>query len=244
MKKLSIFVLVLWIVAGFGALFTSCSASKVATEKQIAILVPVSDADKSVTKNGVTVDVVALNESNVGLYPDLALTGYPIMTKGFLESEPSPKMFSESNVIAGFSDPPAVTFAIKITNNSGHIIKLTGSDVGIMVAGKDWRKLDLQKINSAWLALFKTNYPYQQTVPTELLSAVQNVPIWDDNQKILPGKTITLYAPFDVKVGKGFSNATLSIYDVITNVDQAGNPTERTSMDFNFKEGSFSLKNN
>jgi hypothetical protein len=243
MKKLSIFVLVLLLVVGFGALFTSCSASKVATEKQIAILVPVSDADKSVTKNGVTVDVVALNESNIGLYPDLSAK-FLVYTKGFLESEPTQKGFNESNVLAGFSDPPALTFAIKITNNSGHIIKLNGSDVGITVAGKDWRKLDVQKINSAWLTYIKANFEYQPTVPAELLSAIQNVPIWDDNQKVLPGKTITLYAPFDVKVGKGFSNATLSIYDVITNVDQAGNPTERTSMDFNFKEGSFSLKNN
>jgi hypothetical protein len=242
MKKLSIFALVLLLVAGFGALFSSCSASKVATEKRIAILVPVSDADKSVTKNGVTVDVQSIDESNVGLYTDLALSNYPIMTKGFLESVPSPKMFSETNVLAGFSIPAAVTFAIKITNNSGHIIKLNGSDVGISVSGKDWRKLDVQKINSAWLMLLKNNYPYQPTVPAELVTAIQNVPIWDDNQKILPGKTITLYAPFDVKVGKGFSNATLSIYDVITNVDAAGNPTERTSMDFNFKEGNYSIK--
>jgi hypothetical protein len=43
-------------------------------------------------------------------------------------------------------------------------------------------------------------------------------------------------------LGKGFSNATLSIYDLITNVDAAGNPTERTNMDFNFKEGNYSLK--
>jgi hypothetical protein len=61
--------------------------------------------------------------------------------------------------------------------------------------------------------------------------------MWDENQKILPGKTITVYAPFDVKVGKGFGTATLSIYDLVTNVDAAGNPTERTNMDFNFKEG-------
>ena len=236
-------IILLFLVLVTPFYFFSCSASKPAPDRQISILVPVSDADKSVTKNGVTVDVLALNESNVGLYTDLSAKFF-INTKGFLESEPSPKPFTESNVLAGFSDPPALTFAIKITNNSGHIIKLNGSDVGITVAGKDWRKLDAQKINSAWLTLFKASYQYQQTVPADLISAIQNVTIWDDNQKILPGKTITLYAPFDVKVGKGFNTATLSIYDIITNLDAAGNPTERTSMDFNFKEDVLSIKQN
>jgi hypothetical protein len=241
MKKLTVLFLVF--LAGFVVVFSSCSSSKKASEKLIAILVPVSDADKSITKNGITVDVMALNESNIGLYNDLSCS-FPVYTKGILETDPTPKSFTESNILAGFSDPPAVTFAIKITNNSGHIIKLNGSDVGIMVSGKDWRKLDFQKINTSWLSFFKANFQYQQTVPAELLSAIQSNQIWDDNQKILPGKTITLYAPFDVKVGKGFGNATLSIYDVITNVDQAGNPTERTSMDFNFKEGVYSIKQN
>jgi len=238
MKKLTVLFLVL-----ASCIIFSCSASKTALDKQIAILVPVSEADKSVTKNGVTVDVVALNESNIGLYADLA-SKFPVYTKGFLETEPTPKLFSESNVLAGFSNPPAVTFAIKITNNSGHIIKLYGSDVGISVAGKDWRKLDVPKITSAWLSYIKANFEYQHTVPAELISAIQNVTIWDDNQKILPGKSVTLYTPFDVKVGKGFNNATLSIYDIITNVDAAGNPTERTSMDFNFKEGYTNIKSN
>jgi hypothetical protein len=241
MKKLTVLILVL--VAGLGILFSSCSSSKTATEKQIAILVPVSEVDKSVTKNGVTVDVVALDESNYGLYPDLSAK-FPVMTKGFLESEPSPKLYSESNVLTGFSDPKAAIFAVKITNNSGHIIKLTGSDVGISLSGKDWRKLDVSRINTAWLTYVRANFQYQQTVPAELLTAIQNLQIWDDNQKILPGKSITLYVPFDVKVSRGFTNATLSIYDIITNVDQAGNPTERTSMDFNFKEGVVSVKQN
>jgi hypothetical protein len=237
MKKLSVLFFVF--VSSF-YLF-SCSASRPPADRQIAILVPVSEADKSVTKNGVTVDVQSIDESNVGLYPDLA-TSFTVLTKGFLESQPTPKLASEANVLAGFSDPPAVTLVLKITNNSGHIIKLNGSDVGITIGGKDWRKLDVQKINSAWLNYFRINYEYQSAVPTDLLSAIQNVPIWDENQKILPGKSLTLYVPFDVKVGKGFSNATLNIYDLVTNVDAAGNPTERTNMDFNFKEGNYSLK--
>ena len=219
----------------------SCSASKPAADKQIAILVPLSEADKSVTKNGVTVDVQSIDASNEGLYADLSAK-FPIVTQDFLESQPTPKSFTSSNVLAGFIDPMPVTFILKITNNSGHIIKLNGSDVGITVAGKDWRKLDVQKINTLWLSFFKSNYQYQQTVPADLVTAIQNVPMWDENQKILPGKSLTLNAPFDINLGKGFSNATLSIYDLITNVDAAGNPTERTNMDFNFKEGNYSLK--
>jgi hypothetical protein len=232
MKKL----IVLLALFAMGITMISCSGSKAPETKQISVLVPVSEGDKSVTKNGVTVEVQSIDISNVGLHSELAAT-VPVFTKGFLETEPSQKNYSESNVLAGFSDPPAITFSLKITNNSGHIIKLNGSDVGLMVAGKDWRKLDLPKINSAWLNYFKANFDYQKTVPAELTSAIQNLQMWDENQKILPGKTITVYAPFDVKVGKGFGTATLSIYDLVTNVDAAGNPTERTNMDFNFKEG-------
>ncbi|RPI14978.1 MAG: hypothetical protein EHM58_15295 [Ignavibacteriae bacterium] len=241
MKKTYSFFLVLAFSLAVSCLISSCSGSKEKVEKQVTTLVPVSDVDKSITKNGITIDVQSIDQSNVGSYPELA-SKFFIMTKGFLESEPTPKEYSEANVLAGFSDPPAVTFMIKITNNTGHIVKLNGSDVGITIAGKDYRKLDLTKINAAWLNLFETNFTYQQAVPQELLSAIQNVSIWDENQKILPGKSITLYAPFDVKVGKGFGNATLSIYDVITNMDAAGNPTERTSMDFNFKESFFTTK--
>lgn len=228
---------------GLSVLFQACSGSKKSSEKIISTLVPISDADKSMTKNGVTVDVVALNESNVVSYSDLTCS-FPVMTKGFLETEATPKSYTERNILAGFSDPPAVTFAVKITNNSGHIIKLTGSDVGLMVSGNDSRKLDVQRINNAWLLYFKQNFEFQKTVPTELTSAIQTVPIWDDNQKIIPGKTLTLYIPFDVKLNRGFNNAILSIYDIVTHVDQAGTPTERTSMDFNFREGTISIKQN
>jgi hypothetical protein len=237
MKKLA----VLFISIIVTMCFLSCSGAKAPTEKQMAILVPVSETDKSTTKNGVTVDVQPIDMSNVGLHADLSAK-FPIYTLGFLEKQPSPKDYTESNVLAGFSDPPAVTFMLKITNNSGHIIKLNGSDVGITIIGKDWRKLDITKINMGWLNFFKANYPYQQTVPAELSSAIQNIALWDENQKILPGKTVTLYAPFDVIVNRGFGTATLSIYDLVTNTDQAGNPTERTNMDFNFKESTITVK--
>ena len=209
-----------------------------------SILVPLSDADKSVTKNGVTIDVISIDESNVGTLYRFSCQNSRL-TKSNYEKAPTLKSnFNVSNVLARFFLPRAISFAIKNISIPGHIIKLNGSDVGITVAGKDWRKLDVQKINFAWLKLMQTDYPYQKTVPAELISAIQNVPIWDDNQKILPGKSITLYAPFDVQMKKGFSTATLSIYDIVTNVDLAGNPTERTSMDFNFKEGVISIKQN
>lgn len=216
----------------------SCSGSK-PVEKYIPILVPVSDADKSVTKNGVTVEVGIINESNTSLYPDL-YTKFVIMRSTFagpLESEAYVR-----NALGDFSEPAAVTFSIKITNNTGHIVKFSGSDVGISVSGKDHRKLDATKIISAYGNYFNKNYPDQRSVPQELLTVIQNAPLWDENQKVLPGKSITVYAPFDVNLKKGFSTATLSIYDLVTNVDNAGNPTERTNLDFNFKESNFMLK--
>ncbi len=230
MKKLfTLFVVFIVAITMF-----SCTPSK-PVEIKITTLVPVSDADKSVTKNGVTVEVEAINESNVSLYPDLSAK-YPVSDGTRTYEQPI------YNVLADFSDPMAVTFAIKITNNTGHIVKFNGSDVGITVSGKDFRKLDVPKINNAWSIFFRKYYTNMTSAPPEVLTVIQNAPLWDENQKVLPGKSITIYAPFDVKVVKGFSTATLSIYDLVTNVDNAGNPTERTNIDFNFKESNFILK--
>lgn len=228
-KLLSHFLVIIVAITMF-----SCTPSK-PVETTITTLVPVSDADKSVTKNGVTVDVTAINESNISLYPDLSAQ-YPVWNGRETYQQPI------YNVLADFSDPMAVTFAIKITNNTGHIVKFNGSDVGISVSGKDFRKLDIPKINNAWGVFFRKYYTNMPSAPPEVLTVIQNAPLWDENQKVLPGKSITVYAPFDVNLKKGFSTATLSIYDLVTNVDNAGNPTERTNLDFNFKEGSFIRK--
>ncbi len=43
-------------------------------------------------------------------------------------------------------------------------------------------------------------------------------------------------ATFRVELSEGIGGATMAIYDVVTDTDAAGNPTERSNFDFSFKE--------
>lgn len=208
-------------------ILVSCSSGPTVTK--VTSLVPVSDADSKVTKNGVTIEVIPLTATSLGAYPQLSTTA-KVLDKGFLEDAPSPKAEQISNVLYG------LTFAIKISNNTGHILKMAGSDIGLSMSGVDMRKLSKEEILQLWAAYFPTQYRYQTTVPQEIHSAVQRCPYWDEGLKVLPGKQAVCFAAFNTEPKEGFGQATLAIYDLVTNTDQAGNPTERTSFDFNLKE--------
>jgi len=205
----------------------SCSSAPTVTK--VTSLVPLSDADKKITKNGMTIEVVPINQTNVAQFPVLSTTAN-IMTKGFLEDNPSPKAVPVSNVLAG------LTFALKVTNNTGHIVKMEGSEVGITVRGQDVRKLDREMINQIWIAYLAKEYKYQIGIPIEITSALSRVPYWDENLKVLPGKSVDGFVTFDTNLIEGIGDVTLAIYDLVTNTDEAGNPTERTSFDFNLRE--------
>lgn len=208
-------------------LLLSCASAPKIT--RITSLVPLSDADKKITKSGVTIEVTPVNNTNLAQYPMLSVQAN-VLTKGFLEKEPTPKAVIFPNVL------PGLTFALKVTNNTGHIIKMADSEIGLAVGGKDVNKLSIEGMLQVWSTYLRKEYPYQPSVPIEVLNAVTNVPYWNESLKILPGKTITGFATFDVALTEGVGNATMSIYDLVTNTDQAGNPTERTSFDFNLKE--------
>lgn len=196
---------------------------------KVTSLVPVSEADRKANKNGVTIEIVPVIATNLGEHPALS-TRARILTKGFLETEPTPKDQTVQNVLAG------LTFALKVTNNTGHILKMSGSDIGLSVSGRDARKLDKEGIKQLWVAWLAKEYEYQTGIPAEITTAIDRTPYWDENLKILPGKSMTCYASFDAQLQEGIGQATLAIYDLVTNTDQAGNATERTNFDFNLKE--------
>lgn len=207
--------------------FFSCASAPKITK--VTSLVPLTDADKKATQNGVTVEIIPINETNVGQFPILNTTAN-ILTKEFLESNPTPKQKQITNVLHG------LTFAMKITNNTGHIIKMAGSEVGVSVGGRDVRKLNKETIKQYDQTYIARKYSYQTTLPPEISLAIDRVPYWDENLKILPGKTLTAFVSFDAEVQEGIGQATLAIYDLVTNTDAAGNPTERTNFAFNLKE--------
>jgi len=82
---------------------------------------------------------------------------------------------------------------------------LNGSDVGITISGKDWRKLDVPKIIRFGLIISglisPTSKPFRQIY--HLLFKMFRFGM--KLKKFLPGKSITLYAPFEVVLnGPGY----------------------------------------
>ncbi len=217
----------LLVVSLVALILISCASAPKITK--VTSLVPMTDADKKMTKNGVTVEIIPINETNVQQFPELNTTA-TILVKGLLDSEPRPKKIPITNVLYG------MTFAMKITNNTGHIIRMEGSEVGLSVGGRDVNKLDKETIKQLGQSQIAQQFPYQQTLPAEISMAIDRAPYWDERLKILPGKSKLAFVAFDVEPHEGIGQATMSIYDLVTKTDAAGNPVERTNFSFNLKE--------
>ncbi|MFH1893664.1 MAG: hypothetical protein ABIK83_13390 [Candidatus Zixiibacteriota bacterium] len=181
-----------------------------------------SEADTRATKNGVTVQVAPINPTNASQYPVLACE-YQYLKKTLLMGYVTDKAKTD-NVLRG------VTFALKVTNNTDHIIKMAGSAIGLTVGGKDVNQMSVEQVLQVWAADYPTG------MPPEIVPAVQGIPLWDESAKILPGRSSEVFATFQIDLHEGIGGATMAIYDLVTNTDAAGNPTERTNFDFNFKE--------
>jgi len=217
-QKITFFITCSLLVVS-SALFSGCAGK--AAMKSITSLEPRSEADTRATKNGVTVQVTPINPTNASQYPVLACE-YQYIKKTILgDIKDKAKL---DNIL------PGVTFALKVTNNTDHIIKMAGSAIGLTVGGKDVNQMSQEQILQVWRAAYPTN------MPPEIVPAVQGVPLWDESARILPGRSSEVFATFQIDLHEGIGGATMAIYDLVTNTDAAGNPTERTNFDFNFKE--------
>lgn len=229
MKKLIIFSLLFVILV----IFISCSSAPTITK--VTSLVPISDVDKKITKNGITIEVEPVNPTNLNKYPILTPT-ITYQASDFLLG-PVEKKWVVPNVLNG------LTFALNITNNTGHIVKMADSDVGLTIRGTDAPKLSKEQIKQQWAASFATNNQAIISQSAIIYSAIDQVPYWDENLKVLPGKTLKAFVTFNVALQEGIGEASLAIYDLVTNTDEAGNPIERTNFTFNLKEVTTSVSN-
>jgi len=64
---------------------------------------------------------------------------------------------------------------------------------------------------------------------------VNSLPFWDESARIVPGRSKEVFIVFNVELQRGMGEAALSIYDLVTQSDAAGNPTERANFNFTFE---------
>ena len=168
------------------------------------------------TKSGVTV-AVSYSAATDPRYTFRYKTG----EKDFLGTEITKK----ANVFVGL-----VVLEVGITNNTGHVLRTAGSVVTLVPSdgSEPIQAFTLQDLAEAWAA---------QGVPgVDAYLKEQKIRMLKlDTDIILPGQTLKGLLPFKSKV-EGSGACTLNILDLVTQTDAAGNPTERTNFDFNFKE--------
>ena len=163
------------LLVGYLLMTLSGCAPRVTTTT-VTSLQPLSDADSKATRNGVTVQVIPINPTNNTQYPELACS-YRYMKKSAL--------FGDQAATAKLDNIlPGLTFALKVTNNTNHIIKMAGSDIGLTAAGKDVRQMTVEQVLQVW----RVNYP--ENMPPEIAPCAQGIPLWDERAKVLPGKSM------------------------------------------------------
>jgi len=185
-------------------------------------LEPISDMDKRITKNGVTVSVTSVTTPQQALqYPEL-LSNVTVMKQTLFG--PQPKEDKVSVIYPAFK--------INIRNNTGNSIYLDGVALSLSINGIDYYMM----AHSTAVNNVQTKFPGQ----IDILNKIRSLNYLGKGQKerVFPGKDREFWVAFDgiKEVKEGIGSATLQLYDLVTKTDAAGNPTERTSFDFNFKE--------
>ena len=194
---------------------------------EVTRLVPMSEADSKVTEKGVTIEITPIDSVTAGNYPQLS-TQVTVKDKALgMEVD---KTLSIWNVLLG------TTLALKITNNTGHVLNLAGTLINLTIQGQDFSQATMLDITNGWVAYFRQKYPLQPSVPGEITNKVMSLPFWNESARIPPGRSKEVFVVFNTELKKGLGEAGLSIYDLVTQTDAAGNPTERANFEFTFLE--------
>jgi hypothetical protein len=220
---------VLYQVAVFVTLFVwwGCATPKPTIVKKTR-LEPVSENDKKVTKNGVSISLTpVIGEEDASPFPELA-SSFIQMEQQLFKEGLQPVEYKISNIFAGTNVFQGTALVIKIANNTGNTISLDGITITANIRGKDFQMEEFDALNQKFISKNLTQM-------SNTLSSLNYVGK-SSKQKVLPGKSATLYAAFNTKISEGTGTITFQIYDLVTKTDAAGNPTERTNFDFSYNE--------
>lgn len=227
-------------------------------------------------KNGLTIEMELLDPRTTYNHPELftfQLTDLPSnwgITVGAYYPDYLGKRWCYT---FGFEENLTV-IKVKITNNTGHILKMKDARILMRVEGEDPIKAItkvgnttlVETINSDgktillpksailsdeslvhWITYFEDKWNQKRKKGFLSLNYIVGVPsqviavnkksyklIGDVDTEILPDDTYSGILLFPRLIG-GDPEMTIKFYELVTKVDAAGNPTERTNFDFKFK---------
>lgn len=131
---------------------------------------------------------------------------------------------------------------LEITNNTGHILKFENSLVVLETpTGQSVYSISKEDIENKPSILPYYDYllkkysnPIVSTFDAAIINVVGHENILSKSDFILPGKTLKTVALFPV-ASEGFDSGKLIFYDIPVKTDAAGNTSEKTMFEFDFK---------
>ena len=191
------------------------------------------------TKSGVTVTIEPIHEGNIATFPQFQ--GSFVLTKmkrNQLNTWTTTGQEVQQKCV--LTDQP-LAFKITIVNKTGHVLSLKGARVSLREpSGAAHASVPPGALESMWAEWSLQNN--MKTTQTGLRvenfngmwEAIRSVPWFLESAEILPDATGVFFANMDTNAESRaiMQNVTLSVFDVTTEVNPAGEATKRDRFDF------------
>ncbi|MGM0575148.1 MAG: hypothetical protein ACQEXJ_05395 [Myxococcota bacterium] len=214
------------------AVLAACGTTTVVTKKQG--LKPATGAGGPVTQDGVVVDVEPVTELNMKGHPKA------VPTVQFTNGQGEKGSFSWA-----LANLPM--FRVKITNRNEHVLRFTGAT---------WKLIDgmgtvYDAVTKSYLRSLNQTAASQAASQNAVTidqpaidSALNQLPLLNDNAEVLPGYSKTFYVAFQVPKAASMEEhrnwmeqhpeLTFALFDLVTATDEAGNASRRTKIETRF----------
>jgi hypothetical protein len=161
------------------------------------------------TKEKLTLYVTPIDQSNWQDSPDLLFKSEKII-------------YDKLNVLGN----PPLAFKLEIVNQTGLLVRFLNCFINLVdLENRTYNPGTREALVQIWNDLKEPSG----------VSLANTLTLIDENTVVLPGKTITGYVTFNANP-VGIKKCTFSIYDLVTETDEAGNPTKRSNFEFQFDE--------
>ncbi len=189
---------------------------------QLMQFVPAGEYGNVQEKSGVKFEVNPLDETTLNKFPELR-PKIKVTEKGLFgptEKEVPVYLLQESTPEGGV---PYVQARVTVTNRTGHVLRFTGSVIKLM-----------DDMGNVYNALTKQEVIAGQS--EALHRYMRRLRYLTPNTEVLPDMTWTGYIAFNMKMEEVAEIFKIAIYDLTTKTDAAGNPTEKSRFEFNFRK--------
>lgn len=243
------------VLAAVSITLTGCLPKKVPVEKTRTVstvsMTLDANASSSETQDGITIKARAIHPDNIEQYASLLANvdyyWYRMFRDGTHVKNRDGSYATRSSTLK-VSLLPLPAFEVKITNSTKHVLRFSNAVIAVEDdKGNSYdalAKSDLSDyLKESVQAHFRHNSKYKlgKGVDADLEAKLRNIRVLDNNLKVLPGKTIKAYVAinygnYTTEEAKKFimnnSQLTLGLYELPSEVNQAGKATKTTNFSF------------